>query len=189
MTIRVARSFVGLSLNPSKHIIIKGVAEWRVRRPNVMGDVVAKVFWQPSSACAARVFRQPPSRSRQYYLRLALDVSLLIESKFTWEDERGHYVTIASDHLKYHNVYWVFSSLLVHLVGTKQTNGCFLSSPCDPGRNFSHMWKIKACSVGDGWVCSKALKRGLSFRFSWPVIKICLFSSYMRNTKYPHAPP
>ena len=66
-----------------------------------------------------------------------------------------------------------FSSLLVHLVGTKQSSSCFVSSPTDPGRIFFHLWKTKTCSIGgDLWVCSKAWQCSFSPCLSWPVIKI-----------------
>ena len=41
---------------PPTHIIIKGIAIGRVRRPNVKGDAIAENFWQPklgSPACVA----------------------------------------------------------------------------------------------------------------------------------------
>ena len=36
-----------------------------------------------------------------------------------------------------------FSSIFIHLVGTEQANDCSVSSPSDPGRNFSNLRKIK----------------------------------------------
>ena len=76
-----------------------------------------------------------------------------------------------------------FSSILVHLVETEQVNTCSMSSASDPSRNFSHLRKTKACSVGgDAWVCSKALQHSLSFCPTWPMIKIGPFSSCMKNT-------
>ena len=61
----------------------------------------------------------------------------------------------------HHQRIW-FSSISIYLVGTEQATGYCLSSPSDTGRNFSHLIKSKAFSVGgDAWVCWKALQHFL----------------------------
>ena len=85
--------------------------------------------------------RSSSSRSRhpnQYYIFLALDVGLLVESEAMWEDEWRGNITIASNHFRHHGVDWVFDFYLlsVHLVGTEQANGCSMSSSFVHGWNF-----------------------------------------------------
>ena len=76
----VSQSFVGFSLNRAPHIIIKEIAIWKVRQPDIRGDVITEIFWQPrlgSSACVVihriLLLNRGSSRSRpldlgQYYL-------------------------------------------------------------------------------------------------------------------------
>ena len=95
-------------------------------------------------------------------------------------------ITLSSPVTTLNTIMWtgcLFSSLSVHLVRTQQANGCFVTFPSDPGRNFCHLRKNKVYSVGgNAWVCSKALQPGLFSCASWPVMKIGLFSYCMRNT-------
>ena len=107
-----ACSFVGFSLNRSPHVIIKGVAIWGVRQPNVRGDYVEGIFWLPtlgSSACVTRCRVLLPDVGfcsshlldlRQVYLLKELDVDFRVESEVMQEDNWWHNVTIAGDHTK-----------------------------------------------------------------------------------------
>ena len=105
-----------------------------------------------------------------------------------WLNESGPNVTIASDHSKRVGIW--FSSIMVYFVGTEQADGCSVSSPSDPAKNFFSSEKTKICSVREsGWVCWKGLQCCFSSWASYPVIKIGYFSSWTINTKYLHALP
>ena len=84
--IGVAQSFVGLLLNCSPHIIIKGIAVWKVSLSDFRDDVIAEMFSLASDCIAWHINLLPdeePSSSPtlnlgQYYLLRVLDVSPLI---------------------------------------------------------------------------------------------------------------
>ena len=79
--------------------IIKQIAIWGVRWPDVWGDVVAEIFSQRSPACVAsshclNLGLQEPLQ--------VLDVDLHVESEAMREDEWRHNVIIECDHSKHH---------------------------------------------------------------------------------------
>ena len=98
----VAQSFVDLSLNHTPHIIIKEIAIWEVRQPDVRGIAVAEIFSQltlgsPASGVWSRVlFSEVGSSSGhtldpgQHYLLQGLNVGFQVESKAFWGDEWRH---------------------------------------------------------------------------------------------------
>ena len=55
LSLIIARSFIGLMLYSASHSIIKGITVWVVRRPDVSGDVIAEIFWQPRQGSSAWV--------------------------------------------------------------------------------------------------------------------------------------
>ena len=115
-----AQSFVGLSLNCTSYIIIKGIVIWD-RQLFGLG-----VMSQKFSHCQAWVLllvwhgvryccQMKGSCSRlslgpeKYYLLQALHVNLHTESEVTWENEWKYNINIASDHPRHHDVNWLFS--------------------------------------------------------------------------------
>ena len=101
----------------------------------------------------------------------------------TWWSSRKKNVFIASSSLVItpNIMMWIGCLFFISIgisCGDRASQQLFLSSPSDPGRNFSHPRKTKTCSfVGDAWVCHKSLQCSLSSCPLWSVIKICPFSS------------
>ena len=92
-----------------------------------------------------------------------------------------HNVTVTSDHPINHDVDWVFGfHQYQYLVRTEEANSCSMSSPSDPGRNFSHLRKILL--IFSWWGCLSLFKSFamqtflLSFMAcdkSWPLLLLC----------------
>ena len=94
----VAQIFLGLSHNCTPRLIIKMITIWRVRRPDVRGDVVAEIFLQPRLGSPACVLRRrvllPDVQSSSSHLldpgctiSSGHDVGLHVESEAMWADE------------------------------------------------------------------------------------------------------
>ena len=127
-------------------------------------------------------FISHPLNPGQHYLHQALYVDLHVESEAMWEDGGITSPSLVNSP----NTMMCIGGLVFITICTSWGD----NSSSDPGRNFSHLRKDKACLVGwDAWVCSKALHCSLLSCPSWPVIKIDLFSSCMRNSECFHALP
>ena len=90
---------------------------------------------------------------------------------------------------KHIDVNWVFGfHSYRYILWRQQVNGCFVSSPSDPSRDFSHMRKDKACSVGeDAWVYSKVLWHGISSSL-WSILDMLnIFMHYLPDKKLWHS--
>ena len=76
--------------------LVKGIAIWGVRLPDVIGDGIAEIFWQPtlsSPACVTwcRVLLPDvESCSSPHLLIKVLVIGLCVGSEVVWEDEWKH---------------------------------------------------------------------------------------------------
>ena len=111
----VLYSFISFSLNCAPHIIIKGIAIWGTRWPDIRGYVVTEIsslakIGSPACVALRRLLLSNVVSSRSHpldpelpYLLKALDVDLRVKSEAMWE-ECGHDVTITIDPTKHRDV-------------------------------------------------------------------------------------
>ena len=140
-----------LSFNCSQNII-KGDCNQGVRLPDVKDDVVTEIFFHPTLGSPAHVvgcrvllldigsFISHPLNPGQHYLHQALYVDLHVESEAMWEDGGITSPSLVNSP----NTMMCIGGLVFITICTS----CGVNSSSDPGRNFSHLRKDKACLVG-----------------------------------------
>ena len=145
-------------------MIIKWIAIWGGKKPDVRGDVVMEIFWQSppgSFACVAQRRVQLPIATlwiQKSTISFRHNVSLRVKCESIWEDQCRHNVTIVSDLPKHHNVGCVIGFHHYRCILWRQSKSTVVLwvHLLILEENFSHLGKSKACLIGgNAGVCLK----------------------------------